>query len=100
MRQKFIYQKLIGAPKNVEIDPFLDHIGHLGELWLSFLSFEVLTDGIIKSKTHLVEFDQRGTLGWPFWNSLVAILYLAGGGVFQGEWRCRCCEQVPRRWYF
>ena len=41
-------KKLMGAPKNLRVDPFPDPIGHFGApaIWI----FEVLIEGMIESK--------------------------------------------------
>ena len=41
---------LTGAPKNPGVDPFPDPVGHFGAPWWPFWIFEVVIEGMIKSK--------------------------------------------------
>ena len=45
----------MGMPQNLEVDPFPDPVGHFGALWQQFWIFEVLIEGMIKSKNLLGE---------------------------------------------
>ena len=48
--KKLIWRKLTGAPQNLGVDPFPDPVGHFGAPWRPFWIFEVLIEGMIKSK--------------------------------------------------
>ena len=43
--KKLIVRKLMGAPKNHGVHPFLDPVGHFGAPWRQFGIFVVLIEG-------------------------------------------------------
>ena len=55
---KPIWPNLITAPKNQQVDPFPDPLGHLEAPWCPFWIFEVQTEGIIKYKADLAKADR------------------------------------------
>ena len=48
--KKLISRKLTGAPKILGVDHFQDPVGHFEAPWWPFWIFEVLIEGMIKSK--------------------------------------------------
>ena len=53
--KKLILRKLMGAPKDLGVDPFPDPVGHFGAPWRPFWIFEVLIEGMIESKNLFCE---------------------------------------------
>ena len=49
----------MGAPKNQEVDPFPDPVGHFGAPWRPFLIYEVFIEGMRELKNLLVKVDRR-----------------------------------------
>ena len=52
---KLILRKLSGATKNLEVDPFPGPVGHFVGPLAAILDFEVLIEGMIKSKNLFYE---------------------------------------------